>query len=100
MAIDDQLQFKIDEKMRQLHRKEMQAQMAAKYEDAARARQVLNTGLFSRSLNTNKGLSAAKPPPRLHETRQNTFTILTPPQAAPVKTKSRSMVEMRYVDQE
>lgn len=86
--------------MRHLHRKEMQAQIAAKYEEAARARQVLNTGLFTKSL-SNKSNSASKPPPRLADSRQNTFTVLnsgvqSPPQL-PIKThKSRSMVDMRY----
>ena len=100
IPIDDQLQFKIDEKMRHLHRKEMQAQIAAKYEEAARARQVLNTALFAKSL-SNKSNSASKPPPRLADARQNTFTVLNtgvqaPPQL-PIKThKSRSMVDMRY----
>lgn len=115
LPIDDQLQYKIDEKMRHLHRKEMQAQIAAKHEEAARTRQVLSTGLFSRSLTvkptgplqshsgssggSSSSNSNSKPPPRLADARQNTFTVLNSQQtqAAPVvKTpKSRSLVDMR-----
>lgn len=101
MAIDDQLQFKIDDKMRQLHRKEMQAQVAANYDEAARTRQVLNTALFSRSLTarpTGAGAPAAASPkaPRLQDVRQSTFTQLGSPAAfLKAHQKSRSLVDVR-----